>query len=175
MMRVGLAGAATLLIGSPAAADVTASGANSFEVRHSVTLVVPPDVAFATFSNPSTWWSDDHTYSGQASNLTLDPRAGGCFCERLDGGGVEHLRVTVAQPGKRLVLSGSLGPLLYEATAGVMDVVFDKVAGGSKVTMTYRAAGFARGGGERMAPLVDQVLGQQMKGFRAAATANAGR
>ena len=175
MRRFGLALAATTLIAPPAMAEVTASGANGFEVRHTVTLVVPPEAAYATFVDLGGWWSDSHTYSGKASNMTLDPRAGGCFCERLDGGGVEHMRVSVAQPGKRLVLTGILGPLLYEATAGVMDVTFDKVAGGSKVTMTYRAAGFARGGGEKMAGLVDQVLGQQVKSYRAKATASAGR
>ena len=32
--------------------------------------------------------------------------------------------------------------------------------------MNYRAAGFAKGNGDKMAPLVDQVLGDQMKRFR---------
>ena len=35
------------------------------------------------------------------------------------------MRVTYVDPGKRIVLTGSLGPLLYEATAGVMDVQFE--------------------------------------------------
>ena len=53
--------------------------------------------------------------------MSLSP--GGCFCERLpNGGGIEHMRVAFVDPGKRLVLTGSLGPLLYQATAGVMDV-----------------------------------------------------
>ena len=54
---------------------------------------------------------------------SLDPRPGGCFCEPLEGvGGIEHMRVTFVQPDERIVLTGSLGPLLYEATSGVMDV-----------------------------------------------------
>ena len=69
----------------------------------------------------------------------------------------------IVQPGERIVLTGSLGPLLYEATTGVMDVKFERIAGGTRVTMNYRAAGFAKGGAATMAPLVDQVLGEQMK------------
>ncbi len=34
--------------------------------------------------------------------------------------------------GKRVVLTGSLGPLLYDATAGSMDVQFEKIAGGTQ-------------------------------------------
>ena len=50
-----------------------------------------------------------------AANLSLDAAPGGCFCERLpNGGGVEHMRVTYVEPGKRIVLTGSLGPLLYK-------------------------------------------------------------
>ena len=32
------------------------------------------------------------------------------------------MRVTYVDPGKRIVLTGALGPLLYEATTGVMDI-----------------------------------------------------
>ena len=93
--------------------------------------------------------------------------AGGCFCERLDGGGgIEHLRVSYVDPGKRVVLTGSLGPLLYEATAGVMDVQFERIAGGTRVTMDYRVAGFANGGADKMAPLVDSVLADAVQAYR---------
>jgi hypothetical protein len=81
------------------------------------------------------------------------------------------MRVTFVKPGEQVVLTGSLGPLLYEATSGVMHVKVDPIAGGSKITMNYRAAGFANGGAAKMAPLVDQVLADQMKRFRTYAAA----
>ena len=116
------------------------------------------------------WWPADHTWWGDGDALSIEPRAGGCFCETLDdGGGIEHMRVTFLQPGERVVLTGSLGPLLYEATAGVMDVKVEPIAGGSRLTMNYRAAGFAKGGAGAMAPLVDQVLATQMKRLRTCA------
>jgi uncharacterized protein YndB with AHSA1/START domain len=161
-----------IFLSSPASAAVLNAGDHGFEVQHSVNLVVSQPEAFAAFSQIGKWWNNEHTYSGDAKRMSLQLRAGGCFCEPLDnGGGIEHMRVTFVQPGERIVLTGSLGPLLYEATTGVMDVKFERIAGGTRVTMNYRASGFAKGGAAAMAPLVDQVLGDQMKRYRIFAAA----
>lgn len=157
-----------LLLAAPAAAEVVSADAHGFEIRHTISLVVPQSRAFAAFGEVQGWWSKDHTYSGDASHLSLQLHPGGCFCERLDhGGGVEHMRVTFLQPDERIVLTGSLGPLLFEATTGVMDVQVGRIAGGSRITIDYRAAGFAQGNGAELAPAVDQVLGEQIKRLRA--------
>ena len=106
---------------APAAAqaEIVSSGPNGFHVRQTMQLVVPQEVAFAAFGRVGSWWNKDHTYSGDSANLSLSLSPGGCFCERLpNGGGIEHMRVTYADPGKRAVLTGSLGPLLYDATGG---------------------------------------------------------
>ena len=106
--------------------------------------------------------------------LALNP--GGCFCETIpEGGGVEHMRVSVVQPNERIVMTGALGPLLYEAAPGVMDVKFERIAGGSKVTMNYRAAGFANGNGDKLAPLVDKVLAEQLERYRTFAAKGGGK
>jgi hypothetical protein len=155
------------MIASPAAAEVLGAGEHGFEIQQSVNLVVPQQQAFAAFGQVGKWWNKEHTYSGDSSSMSLQLRPGGCWCETLEnGGGIEHMRVTFIQPGERIVLTGSLGPLLYEATAAVMDVKVDRIAGGAKVTMNYKAAGFAKGGAAGMAPLVDAVLADQMKRFR---------
>lgn len=159
---------AVALTASPATAEVVSASSNGFEVREVVNLTVPADVAFAALSDIGAWWDPEHSYSGNSANLSLMLAPGGCFCERFPktGGGVEHMRVTYIDPGKRLVLSGALGPLLYEATAGVMDVQVKSAAGGSQLVLNYRAAGFFRGGAEKLAPQVDAVLGAQMKRLR---------
>jgi hypothetical protein len=163
-----------LIAATPAAAEVVSAGPNGFEVRHSVNLVIPQAKAYGAFSEIQNWWSKDHTYSGNSSNLSLQLKPAGCFCERLDnGGGIEHLRVTYVQPGERAVLTGALGPLLYEAATGVMDVKVERIAGGSRITMDYRAAGFAKGGAAELAPIVDKVLGDQMKRLRVYAAGGA--
>ena len=159
--------AVLLAAASPAAAEVVSSGPNGFEIRHSANLVVPQAAAFAAIGKVQNWWSKDHTYSGNAANLSLDLRPGGCFCERFDGGGgIEHLRVTYVQPGERITLSGALGPLLFQAVSGVLDIQVERIAGGSRITMNYRVAGFARGNGADLAPAVDRVLAEQMKRLR---------
>jgi hypothetical protein len=160
--------AACLLSAAPASAEVISASPTGFEVQEVVNLVVPQPSAYAAFGQVGRWWNKEHTYSGDASRMSLQLRPGGCFCEPLEGGGgVEHMRVTFLKPGEQIVLTGSLGPLLYQATAGVMDVRFERIAGGTRVTMNYRAAGFAKGDGDKMAPLVDQVLADQMKRYRA--------
>ena len=161
--------AAALLSGSTAAsADVANLTANTFIVHHVVELDMAPGEAFAKFAKLPRWWNPEHTYSGSTSNLRLKLRAGGCLCERLpDGGSVEHMRVSLVQPGERLVLTGALGPLLFQGVAGVMDVQFQKTSHATLVTMDYRVAGFAYGNAEKIAPLVDKVLGEQMARYAA--------
>ena len=160
-----------ILAATPAAADVTSASDNGFEISHTVNLVVKPGTAFAAFANVAAWWNPDHTYSGNSKNLTLALSPGGCFCERFPkGGGIEHLRVTYLDPGKQNILTGSLGPLLYQATSGVMDVQVKSQAAGSQLTLTYRAAGFYKGGAAGTAAAVDRVLADQLKRYRAFAT-----
>jgi hypothetical protein len=160
---------------SPAAAEVVSASSNGFEVRQTVNLVVPPADAFDAFRNIGAWWDPEHTYSGDAANLSLALVPGGCFCERLPkGGGVEHMRMAYIEPGKHVVLTGALGPLLYEAVTGVMDVQVKTIAGGAQLTLDYKAAGFAKGGADKLAPAVDSVLAAQMKRYRAYATSRPG-
>lgn len=155
------------MIATPAAAEVVSADAHSFEIRHRIDTVVPADRLYAAFGDIGGWWSKDHSYSGDTKNLSLTLRAGGCFCERLDqGGGIEHLRVAMVRPGEQVVLTGALGPLLYDAVAAVMNVEITKLGGGSRLTMTYRTSGFASGKGVEMASAVDQMLGQQVKRLR---------
>ena len=168
--------AGSLLSSSPAAAEVLVADAHGFEVSNAVSLVIPVNQAYAAFSRLGSWWNDEHTYSGKAANIQLVLRPGACFCEAIPtGGGVEHMRVSVVQPNERIVMSGALGPVLYEAATGVMDIKFERIAGGAKVTLNYRAAGFVRGDADKMAPIVDRVLAEQMKRYRVYAAKGGGK
>ena len=89
-----------------------------------VQLVVPPDAGLrrvrqivAAGGIPST----PTAATPPTCSLALSPAAA-CARRSPDGGGIEHMRVVYVEPGKRLMLTGALGPLLYEATTGVMDV-----------------------------------------------------
>lgn len=161
-----------LILSAPASAGVVSASSNGFEVRETVPLVVPPDAAFKAFGDLPDWWDPEHTYSGDSTNIRFELTPGGCFCERIPktGGGVEHMHVAFVDPGKRIVLTGALGPLLYEAATGVMDVQIKTIAGGSQLTLDYKVAGFANGGATQMAVQVDEVLREQLKRFREYAT-----
>lgn len=165
---------ALLMVMAPATgrAEVVSAGSHGFEIRHSVQVVIPQAAAFDAFALIPAWWNKEHTYSGDSANLSLSLSPGGCFCERLpDGGGIEHMRVAFVVPGEQAVMTGSLGPLLYLATTGVMEIKVVRIAGGSRLTLEYRVAGFAAGGAEKLAPLVDQMLGDQMARYRKFAAA----
>ena len=159
-----------------AMAEVVSAEAHGFEVREEVNLVIPPAQAYAAFSRIGSWWNPEHSYSGDSANLRLTLQPGGCFCEaNPKGGGVEHMRVAVVMPGERIVMTGSLGPLLYEAASGVLDVKFDRIAGGTHVSLNYRAAGFAKGGADKLAPVVDSMFADQVKRYRVFAAKGGGK
>jgi uncharacterized protein YndB with AHSA1/START domain len=160
--------AIVLLLPAPAAAEVVSASSNGFEVRETVNLQSSPAEVFAAFGRIGSWWSGEHSYSGSAANLRLALEPGGCFCERLaHGGGVEHMRVTYVDPGRRVVLTGSLGPLLFQATTGLMDVQFQAAGDGTRLVVDYRAAGFFNGGADKLAPAVDSVLAEQVARLKA--------
>ena len=159
-------------VAGTAHAEVVGASGNGFEVRYAIQVVMPQERTFDAFTRISEWWDKAHTYGGDSSKLSLSATPGGCFCERLPGGGgIEHMRVTYVEPGQEMVMTGALGPLLYEAATGVMYIKVERIAGGSRLTLDYKVSGFANGGAEKMAPQVDEVLGDQMARFRKFAAA----
>lgn len=151
------------LVAAPASAEVTTVSANGFVVRHEATVRLPLKAAWERFGKVNLWWSGEHTYSGDSSRLRLPLVLGGCFCEQFrNGGGVEHLRVSYIDPMKRIVLTGALGPLLFQASHGVMDVSFARDGAATKVKLSYTASGLATADPKEMAALVDKVIGEQV-------------
>lgn len=173
MRRIGLLAWAGAAVAAPAHAAVTASSDAGFVTENSVEIAADAASVYALMILPGRWWSDAHTYSGDSANMTIDARAGGCFCEALPAqqGSVEHARVVQAMPGKRLRLSGALGPLQADAVVGTLDLTITPSGKGVKVAMTYVVGGYLRGGAAAIAPVVDQVLAAQLQGLKRAAEA----
>ena len=167
MRRVAII--AALLAPSAAPAEVKSAAADAFEVESKAMVAATPGETWAALGRVQDWWDGDHTYSGSAANLRLDPRAGGCLCETMpaDGGSIEHLRVVYARPGETLRLHGGLGPLQGEAAAGTFTWALKAVPGGTEVTQTYIVGGNLRGAGERLAAPVDRVLAGQLARLKA--------
>jgi uncharacterized protein YndB with AHSA1/START domain len=163
----GAALAAAVSIGPPAAAEVVSAGQNGFEIRETVHVAAAPDKAYAALLQPARWWNSEHTFSGSAANLTLDARAGGCWCETLiDGGSVEHMRVVYVAPGKMLRLRGALGPLQGLGVEGAMTLSVKAAASGADITMSFATGGYVKDGFDGLSKAVDHVLGEQLERLR---------
>ncbi|MGE0595980.1 MAG: ATPase [Hyphomonadaceae bacterium] len=166
-MRVFLAGVATAiaLAGAPAFAEVGAASPSSFQIQAAADVSATPDRVWAALGEIGRWWNDAHTYSGQASNMTMPLQAGACFCENWSElQSVEHGRVVLVMEHegvRTLRFIGGLGPLQETGVVGVMTWTVAAASEGSTLTMRYRANGDAALGLEAMAPLVDQVLMEQ--------------
>jgi uncharacterized protein YndB with AHSA1/START domain len=163
----GAALTAAVSISRPAAAEVISAGQNGFEIRETVHVAAAPDKAYAALLQPARWWSSEHTFSASAANLTLDARAGGCWCETLpDGGSVEHMRVVYVAPGKVLRLRGALGPLQGLGVEGAMTLSVKAAASGTDITISYAAGGYVKDGLDGLSKVVDHVLGEQLERLR---------
>lgn len=139
-------------------------GPNGFTTTARVSVRGTPSAVYDAFVNVGRWWNPDHSYSGDAANLTLEPRAGGCFCETLkNGGSVEHMRVVNVMPGELLRLQGALGPLQPLGVVGNMTVTFRPEGGSASVTLVYAVGGFNPGGFRELSLAVSAVLTEQLQ------------
>lgn len=164
-MLLGLTAAAALCAGAARAevADVSATG---FQLVHKTTIKAPKAQVYLALLNVGKWWNPAHSYSSNAANLSIDPRPGGCWCEALPGGGVEHMRVVFVQVGERLRFSGGLGPLQTSGVSGAMEWSLSETDGITTVTWTYSVGGYFKGGFAKLAPGVDAVIGEVQGRFK---------
>ena len=150
------------LAGPAAYAEVTAQSPTGFTIAHRAEVPAPPERVFGAIGEIGRWWNGAHTYSGSAANLRLDMEAGGCFCERWDGGSVEHLRVVSVGRGKSVRMLGGLGPLQMLPVNGVLTIeVSAAPEGRTALAWTYRVAGPADAALQEWAAPVDRVIGEQ--------------
>ena len=149
-------------------AEIIDSSSYGFTVRHEYLVKTVPDSLYLYFYRDiSQWWSSMHTFSGNAVNLILQPKANGCFCEKLkDGGSAKHMTVIYAEPGSVIRLSGGLGPLQGMAVNGVLTVEIKAEGGSAKMIMTYVVGGYSATSIGSLAPKVDRVLGEQFAALK---------
>ncbi|GLQ49341.1 hypothetical protein ACFFJT_20485 [Dyella flava] len=144
-------------------ASVVTAEAGGFQVKSTLTINSTPDKVYEALSNIGQWWNLAHSYSGKAANLSLQTRAGGCFCEKLaDGGSVQHMVVIYADPNHELRLNGALGPLQTEAATGVLILSLKAQGNATELTEIYSVGGWTKGGWVSWASPVDAVLLDQI-------------
>ena len=152
--------AAGLLLAGAAHAEVTDKSAAGFEVTEKATIAAPAAKVYAALLTPGAWWNKDHSWSGNASNLSID-LATGCFCEKLPKGFVRHMTVVFADGATTLRLFGGLGPMQFTGASGHLAFVLKPAGDKTELTLTYDVGGYAKGGlAEKWAAPVDGVLGE---------------
>src|SRR5205814_7197803 len=160
---------ATVTLGTPARAEVVESSPSGFAVRNDAGVSAAPAVVYAALTDAiGRWWDPAHTFSHDSRNLSLEAKPAGCLCERLpDGGGVEHMLVVYASPGKLLRLTGAIGPLQEAALAGTMTWTLSQAGETTRVELSYAVGGFRVGGFRDLPAVVDGVLRGQLPRLKA--------
>ena len=153
--------AATLALAAPARAEVVDSGDTVFVVEIERPSTRTPADLWQRLQHPESWWSSAHTWSGDAANMSLAMEAGGCWCERVGDGVVVHGRIIRIDGTSGLLLDAPLGPLSDAAVATRLSwrIITE---GGTRVRLRYEVAGRMPLPTHALAPLVDQVLTQQI-------------
>lgn len=108
-------------------------------IRKSVLVALPPDEAFALFTERlSTWWPYTMKSVGldRTETVSLEGWVGGRLFEKIAGGG-EALwgQVRVWDPPRRLVLSWEVNP---DNPGTIIEVTFDAQDGGTTVRLEHR-------------------------------------
>lgn len=163
---------AAVAVSPPAHAEVIRATDNSFISRNEVVVSASPKEVWLALISPATWWRSEHTWSGDAKNLTLMPQAGGCFCETIPevdepgrftlAGSAEHMRVVQAYPEQALRMVGGLGPLQSEPVTGVLTIAISKVDRGTRIVWEYAVGGAMRYEVPVIAKAVDGVMTLQL-------------
>ena len=168
-MRQAVLAGALALVPFCAGAEVKFAAADGFLIEHRFTIAAPAAKVWESLQHPERWWPADHTWSGKRENLSLAADVGGCFCERWDGGSVEHGRVVAVFPGKLLRLDAALGPLQEMGVTGVITFALEEKDGATTLVATHRVSGDAAHKLDGLAPIVDQVNALQFGGLAAEA------
>lgn len=159
--------AAGVLLAGAARAEVKDSTPSGFTLENKRVVPVAPEAAFkALVEDVDQWWPKDHSWWGDKARFSIDPRAGGCFCERGGKNEALHMLVTFVDPPNTLRMTGGLGPLQGMGLHGALEFRLKaQDGGGTEITMFYRAGGYSPDDLSKFAPVVDRVQGLQIGGL----------
>ena len=163
---------AALIAWAPARAEVVESSDSHYVLRHEATSPLTPDALWQRLVVPSDWWHPDHTYSGDANNLSLDVRAGGLWLEKWDAGSVIHGSVLYLEDGKTIRLYAPFGPLQGLGVYTVWTITISPEGSGSKVVFDEVSSGPPSADLDELAKAVDYVKSEGISRLVAAPHSN---
>jgi hypothetical protein len=163
---IALLSISTAAAASRAQAEVKDASPSGFTIENSAVVPVNASTAWqALVGSVDSWWPRDHTWWGRASTLSIDARAGGCFCEIAGDRQAQHMQVVFADPPKLLRMIGGLGPFQGMGVSGVLEWRMTQVEGGTRTTLWYRAGGYTPEDLSKLAPVADHVQALQLGGL----------
>jgi len=152
----------------PANTEVVAASSSHYALRHEAVSSLTADALWTRLVHPANWWSPAHSYSGDATNLSLDLRAGGLWKEEWDGGSVAHGIVLYVKPGEVLRLEAPFGPLQSMAVNVVWTITVTPEGTGSRVVFKEIANGSEASHLDQLAGAVDAVKEEAIRRLAAA-------
>ena len=163
---LGMSGLLLLFGAGPIAAEVSSAAPDGFLIENAEVVPAEPEAAWAALvGDVDRWWPKDHTWWGTDSTLSIEPAAGGCFCEVAGERQARHLEVVFVDPPRLLRMVGGLGPLQGMGLHGALDWKLEPVEGGTRITLRYQVGGFASQDLSELAPIVDRVQAGQLGGL----------
>ncbi|MHC9510927.1 SRPBCC family protein [Kangiella sp. M94] len=148
-------------------AEVTEVSEQHFVISINIAIDAPSRQVYDQFIQIGQWWQDSHTWFGDASKMTIKPKAGGCFCERNGEQQAVHMTLSQINPGKSVHMTGGLGPLSSLAVNGYMTWNFEATEDNkTKLKLNYRVTGFVNQKTVDWAKAVDGVLMQQVSNLK---------
>lgn len=162
-MKQLIAAGTIMLAALPAAADITASSPDHYTLRQEAVSTLSPEDMWDRLLQPEVWWHPDHTYSGDASNLSLTPKAGGFWMESWDENSVAHGQVLTVLDGQYIRLNAPFGPLQEMAVNVIWTITIEPEGEGCRVVFDEVANGTSASGLDEVAPAVDYVKTEAIK------------
>lgn len=144
-----------LLITLTNKAEVVSATDNYFHIKITAEVKATPSEAYAQYLKVGEWWSSDHTWFGDAKNMRIEAKAGGCFCETSEQGNVMHMQVSAVFPNSEVRMLGGLGPLQMMGLSGAMSWKFvAKDEQTTEIIHEYRV----NGGGQTELPKFAEIV-----------------
>lgn len=157
------------VVSTNATANVNFANTNGFSITNSSNSSAPVETVYSHFvQHIDMWWPKDHTW--WKGTLSIDEKAGGCFCEISDNESAAHMQIAFIEPNKKVVMTGGLGPFQEMGVHGALTWLFTPTDNGTKVTLTYHASGPIQFNGvlasneeaANLVNVVDKVQAQQL-------------
>lgn len=142
-------------------AEVKFVSQTGFIVENQVTVTKPVEHVWQSLIyDVDNWWPKDHSWWN--GSLSIDPKAGGCFCEVKGDQSALHMTISYVDPNKVLRMIGGLGPLQEMGVTGALTWKLDDTDDQVQITLTYAVSGINPNGFASLAPIVDQVQAIQL-------------